>query len=128
MYKLLNLVGVNFVLDECSVCKNKKNIITFSFKSYSFICINCVKKNQIIFNTSFLKLLYNWKLIFDFKSAINLLNDQNLDDVFLLLVFLLNYYYDELGIATSAIYEILKSNFFKNIKRHVEHIYLYKEK
>lgn len=54
--KLLEYLGIRPILDECSVCGNKSNIVTISCIKGGYICKNCYQ-NEFIVNTKTIKLL-----------------------------------------------------------------------
>lgn len=45
--KLLDYLGIRPNIDECSICGNKKNIITISTKNGGYVCQNCYKSGKI---------------------------------------------------------------------------------
>lgn len=45
--KLLDYLGIKPNIDECSICGNKKNIVTISSKNGGFICQECYKDDKI---------------------------------------------------------------------------------
>ena len=45
--KLLDYLGIRPNVDECSICGNKKNILTISINDGGFICQNCYHGGKI---------------------------------------------------------------------------------
>ena len=55
--KVLDYLGVKPNIDECSVCGNKKDIITISASYGGFICSNCFKGDDKIVSPKVIKMI-----------------------------------------------------------------------
>ena len=80
--KMLDYLGVKPNIDECSVCGNKKDIITISASYGGFICSNCFKGDDKIVSPKVIKMIRMYYYVdiskidklnvsYDIKEAIN---------------------------------------------------------
>lgn len=88
--KLLDFLGVGLNLTSCTVCGNKKDIVTLSSEKGGLICKNCYTNERII-PISIVKVLNMYYLV-DIKSISKLsLKDDVIDEINNFLTF----YYDD---------------------------------
>ena len=105
--KLLDYLGVGLNLTSCTLCGNKKEIVTLSSERGGLICKNCYQ-NERIMPLSIIKIINIYYLV-DIKS-ISILS---LKDVYIKEIndFLSNYYDDYTGLYLKS------KNFLKTIEK-----------
>ena len=105
--KLLTYLGVGLNLTSCTLCGNKKEIVTLSSERGGLICKNCYKGERLM-PLSIIKIINMYYLV-DIKSISKLsLKDEYIKEIN---SFLSNYYDDYTGLYLKS------KNFLKTIEQ-----------
>ncbi len=105
--KLLDYLGVGLNLTSCTICGNKKDIVTLSSERGGLLCKNCYHGERLV-PLSIVKILNMYYLV-DIKSISKLTIKK--DSIYEINQFLNNYYDDYTGLYLKS------KNFLKTIEK-----------
>ncbi len=106
--KLLSYLGVAPIVDECTICSSKENIVTISANKGGFVCQNCLDERDKIYSNKTVKLLR----MFNYLDIAKITKIEVKEEILNELNEFLNDYYDRY----TGLY-LMTKEFLKNLKK-----------